>query len=95
MRVNFAFKRLPGMIGPSEAPTSWPKRASNPRLEPGASDNPLGKGLLSVATKVRPWSFVGTKDVEAEKPYWIGVSIRNGAMKMPMPPRSTVFSFSW
>src|SRR5262249_31542102 len=67
-RANFAFRRLTGMTGASDAPRSPPTLVNNPKLAPVDASNPVGKGLLSVAMNVRPLSLVGTNGVEPEKP---------------------------
>ncbi len=50
--------------------------------------------MVRVALNVRPLFVDGTNAVELEKPTCRGVSIWNGAMKMPKPPRTTVFWFT-
>ena len=55
---------------------------------------PLGNGFANVAMNVNPLFVVGVNKVGVENPGWkmtFCVTIWNGAVNIPNPPRITVF----
>src|SRR6266550_3105755 len=97
MRANFWFLRSTDRMGAVDEPTSIPVLVNNPSVAPGEAPAPFGNGLVRFAANVRPLLFVATKGVEPAKPACKGlawISIWCGAMKMPKPPRTTVFAFA-